>query len=425
MATTGSNLADRIRIARESCGITQDAVAKAIGLSRPTVVQIEQGNRPVSSIELQKLAVLFGRDLRDFFREEFSPEAAIVALFRAETEAPDHEEVVSRLRECMVLGRELTNLEQLLGIARDLAGVAQYPLPRANKKWDAIQQGERIADEERRRLGLGSAPAPDMVELLETQGVRTAVIDLPTDVSGLTISDGQVGLFIVANAVHHILRRRFSFAHEYAHVLVDRDRSVLISRSSQKSDLIEIRANAFAAAFLMPREGVQQFVASLGKGRPSRAYADVFDETDAVSVEARSEPHSQDLQLYDVAQLAHHFGVSRLSALYRFQNLRLINDAELARMKRDDDAGKGRELASLLGLPDPDHEAARNEFRHRFLGLGLEAFRRRLITRSKLVELGALVARDATAVDQLIEQGGIGEELDDDAADAPFLFPGK
>ena len=57
--------------------MTQDAVAKALGVSRPTVVQIEQGNRAVSSIEIQKLAFLFGRDLRDFFRDEFSPEDAI------------------------------------------------------------------------------------------------------------------------------------------------------------------------------------------------------------------------------------------------------------------------------------------------------------------------------------------------------------
>jgi Zn-dependent peptidase ImmA (M78 family)/DNA-binding XRE family transcriptional regulator len=405
--------------------MTQDSVAKAVGMSRPTVVQIEQGNRPVSSIELQKLAVLFGRDLRDFLREEFNPEAAIVALFRAEKDAPDHDEVVNRLRECMALGRELTNLEQLLGIARDLAGVPQYPLPKATKKWDAIQQGERIAHEERRRLGLGPGPAPDMVEVLETQGVRTAVVNLPADVSGLTISDDQVRVFIVANGAHYIFRRRFSFAHEYAHVLVDRERSGLISRSSQNNDLIEIRANAFAAAFLMPREGVRQFITNLGKGRPSRVYADVFDEAEPVSVEARAEPRSQNLQLYDVVQLAHHFGVSRLSALYRLQNLRLITEAELARMKADDEAGKGRELAILLGLPDPDHDAARNEFRHRFLGLGLEAFRRHLITRAKLVELGAMVDRDASAVDRLIEQGGIGAESEGDSEAPAVLLPSE
>ena len=271
-----------------------------------------------------------------------------------------------------------------------------------------------------RRAGHGAAP--DMVELLETQGVRTAVVDLPPDVSGLTLSDGQVGLFIVANAAHHAWRRRFSFAHEYAHVLVDRDRSGLISRSSQKNDLPEIRANAFAAAFLMPREGVRQFVTGLGKGRASRAYADVFDDADAIAVEGRSEPHSQDFQVYDLVQIAHHFGVSRVSALYRLQNLRLIAEEEFARLKESDDAGHGRKVADLLGLPDPD-PAVRNEFRHRFVGLGLEAYRRHQITRGKLVELGAMVDLDAQATNQLIEQGGLGDDSDD--SEPRVLLPGK
>ena len=305
--------------------------------------------------------------------------------------------------------------------------VAPHSLVRTppQKKWDAIQQGERVADEERRRLGMGMAPAPDMVELLETQGVRTAVVDLPPDVSGLTLSEGQVGLFIVANSVHHIWRRRFSFAHEYAHVLVDRERSGLISRSSQKNDFTEIRANSFAAAFLMPREGVRQFVTGLGKGRASRAYADVFDDSEAVAVEGRSEPHSQDVQLYDVVQIAHHFGVSRLSALYRLQNLRLITEEELARMKASDDTGQGQAMAALLGLPDPDHQAVRNEFRHRFVGLGLEAFRRGQITRAKLLELGAMVALAAGDIDKLIVQGGIGDGGADDDGEPVVLLPGE
>jgi Zn-dependent peptidase ImmA (M78 family) len=385
---------------------------------------MEQGNRSVSSLELQQLAFLFGRDMRDFFREEFRAEDAIVALFRAEAEAADHDGVLQRLRECIALGRELTNLEQLLGITRDLAAVAHYPLPTPQKKWDAIQQGERVADEERRRLGLGTAPVPDLVELLETQGVRTAVVELPADVSGLTISDGQVGLFTVANATHHVWRRRFSFAHEYSHVLIDRERSGLISRGSRKNDLPEIRANSFAAAFLMPREGVRQFVAGLGKGRPSRAYADVFDDSEAVAVEGRSEPHSQDLQLYDVVQIAHHFGVSRVSALYRLQNLRLISGEEFTRLRAEDDAGRGRQLAALLELPDPDHEAVRNEFRHRFIGLGLEAYRRRHITRGKLRQLGTMVGLASEAVDQLIERAGLDDGEPDDEG-PPVLLPGE
>ena len=137
--------------------------------------------------------------------------------------------------------------------------------------------------------------------------MRTGIVKLPEDVSGLTLSDRNIGLFVVGNRAHHHLRRRFSFAHEYAHVVVDRDRAGLVSRTTDRDDLVEVRANAFAAGFLMPEEGVRQFIAGLGKGKPSRAYAEVFDEAGSVNVEGRSGPGTQAVQLYDVVQIAHHF----------------------------------------------------------------------------------------------------------------------
>jgi hypothetical protein len=154
-------------------------------------------------------------------------------------------------------------------------------------------------------------------------------------------------------------------------------------------------------------------VAGLGKGKPSRVYTEVFDEADSVNVEGRSEPGSQTLQLYDVVLLAHHFGASRLSALYRLRNLRLVSEAEFETLKAQDDAGKGSQLAKLLGLPEPDHAEIRNEFQHRFLGLALEAFRREEISRGKLKELAALAEITDDDFDQLVEGAGI------DASDSP------
>ena len=94
--------------------------------------------------------------------------------------------------------------------------------------------------------------------------------------------------------------KRFSFAHEYCHVLLDRDTHGRISRGSERDDLREVRANAFAAAILMPDEGVLDAAELLGKGRPSRQAATVFDEEEAIAVESRTEPGSQDIQYYDV-----------------------------------------------------------------------------------------------------------------------------
>ena len=103
----------------------------------------------------------------------------------------------------------------------------------------------------------------------------------------------------------------------------------------------------------MPEEGVRQFVTGLGKGRPSRSRAEVFDEAGSLVVEGRTEPGSQSIQLYDLVQAAHHFEVSRLMALFRLRNLRLLSDAEFNGLKVMDEKGAGREMAEAMGLDDP------------------------------------------------------------------------
>jgi Zn-dependent peptidase ImmA (M78 family)/DNA-binding XRE family transcriptional regulator len=403
---TPAELGRRLKAARDSCGLTQDDVAAELELSRSTVAQIELGNRGVSGIELGKLAYLFGRDMREFLAAEYQDADPLGALFRSEAEVSGSDVVVRKLRECVALGRELTNLERLVGIDRDVSIAASYQLAAPRSRWESIEQGVRIADEERRRLGCGTGPAPDLGELLETQGVRTALVKLPDDVSGLTISDERIGLFVVANEEHHVRRRRFSLAHEYAHVLLDRARFGMVSRGSRRDDLIEVRANSFAACFLMPTEGVHQFIATLGKGRPTRMQLDVFDGAQPVPAETRTDPSSQAIQVYDLVQLAHHFGVSRLTALYRLKNLRLLKQTEFESLRTADEQ-RGDAVARALRLEEPDHEALRSAFRHRFLGLALEAFRREQITRAKLEELAAMIGVSRLELTALLEETGL------------------
>jgi Zn-dependent peptidase ImmA (M78 family) len=236
--------------------------------------------------------------------------------------------------------------------------------------------------------------------------VRTALVKLPDDVSGLTISDERIGLFVVANEGQHVWRRRFSFAHEYSHVLLDRARFGMVSRGSRRDDLIEVRANSFGACFLMPAEGVHQFIATLGKGRPTGMQLDIFDGAQPLPAETRTDPSSQEIQIYDLVQLAHYFGVSRLTALYRLKNLRVLKQAEFESLRAADEQ-RGDAVARALRLEEPDHEALRSAFRHRFLGLALEAFRREEITRAKLEELAAMVGVSKLELTALLEETGL------------------
>jgi len=410
-------LGRRIRRAREACAMTQEEVAERLGVSRAIVVQIEQGKRAVSGLELQQFAYLFARDIREFLEDNFAEDDVVHALFRSHEDVGE-DGVKQALRDCIALGHELTSLEDLLGISRATVTVATYSHAIPRTRWEAIQVGEHVAAEERRRLGLGSAPLGDVSSLLEAQGIRTGTVAMPETVSGLMISHPKVGPFIVVNETHPAVRRRFSWCHEYAHVLLDTDTVGLVSRDKDRDDLREVRANSFAANFLMPEEGVRQLIASFGKGAESRVHAEIFDEAGVVPIDSRAEPGTQEIQLYDVIQLAHLYGVSPLSALYRLRNLRLLSESEFERLKKMDSEGRSRTIGNLLGYPQLESIEQRGEFQRRFLSLGLEALRRDKISQSKFFELAERVSAPRFVAQGLLENAGI-----DDGEAQTVLLP--
>lgn len=52
-------MAVRLREAREYVGLSQEDVAQALGVSRPSITNIETGNRKVEAVELDRLATLY------------------------------------------------------------------------------------------------------------------------------------------------------------------------------------------------------------------------------------------------------------------------------------------------------------------------------------------------------------------------------
>jgi Zn-dependent peptidase ImmA (M78 family) len=102
--------------------------------------------------------------------------------------------------------------------------------------------------------GLGDAPITDMRELIVMQGIWAAGAKLPDEISGLFFAGTPAsGRFILVNHEQVRARKRFSYAHEYAHAILDHKRVATVTSKSNATEFIEKRANAFAAAFLMPR----------------------------------------------------------------------------------------------------------------------------------------------------------------------------
>ncbi len=81
---------------------------------------------------------------------------------------------------------------------------------------------------ERSRLDLGTSPVWELPEILQAQGVRVTEEALPEGVSGAFLYGKDLGPLIIVNENEHRVRRLFSYAHEYAHALLDRARNVLV-----------------------------------------------------------------------------------------------------------------------------------------------------------------------------------------------------
>ncbi|MBL0178923.1 MAG: ImmA/IrrE family metallo-endopeptidase [Gemmatimonadetes bacterium] len=407
-------LGQRLRSAREAVGLTQESSAAALELSRPAISELEAGRRRVSSLELARLAQLYGREATELLAPAFSEADPLRALFRAQPSLELNDELRQILLAWRHRARALTDLEAKLELPRRLCTAGQYPGNALSSRWDAIQQGERLAEEERARLGLGRAPAPELPMLLESQGVRTALVPLPDDISGLTLQERAQDLMILVNAGHATTRHRFSFAHEYAHVLIDRERGSIVSRAGDRDELIEMRANSFAAGFLMPPDGVIEFVRELGKGRGSRDSAMVFDESlgSPLRVEGRAAPGSQDLQTYDAELAARYFGVSRIAMIYRFKTLGLIKQPHLEALRAAEELRWQVEIEQEKQQPRASSSDL-TAFQQRFRTTALEAYRREIISRGKLVELGHLIElREVAMAALLADAASMDQEAD-------------
>src|SRR6266545_2011755 len=386
VALDKEELGRRLKKSREAVGLTQEDVAAQIGISRGALAQFEAGAKAPNSLHLVGLASVYRRELGDLLAEQFDEAARdpLTALFRADAELASDRERAMAVAECVKLSREYTNLETLLGIDQDRVYDVTYNTPPMRTRWDAIRQGERLAESERARLRLGDDPLPNLAQLLEAQGVRFMEMSLSESISGLFLGNAKYGPSIIVNDDHPPRRRVFSCAHEYCHVLVDRHRGGLVSGTENRDELTEVRANAFAATFLMPEAAVRAFVRRFGKGEQSRSELRAYDETAVVEAQRRREAHSQDMQVYDVAHLAHHFGVSYEMALYRLLNLKLVTEEERATLVQQKEGAAS--IMRFLG-PEPDAANLPKPFRHQLALLAVEALRREVISRAKLREI--------------------------------------
>jgi len=216
----------------------------------------------------------------------------------------------------------------VLGVpSRDAAQVRHYP-PVAGKDTNT---GAKRAREARAALGLSpTGPIPCILTTIEVDAATPVVIcRLPDGIAGC-VTPTDDGPIVWVNGTQFPARQRFTLAHELGHIRCGHDGRLAVDTfetlSGVTTDSREIQANAFAAEFLAPAEGVRAMVTA--------------------------EP-----TLETIVQVAARFGLSTIAALYRLNTLGLTR--RYKRLKDEIDGGLHDEVWDRLAPPELDDAIAR------------------------------------------------------------------
>lgn len=251
---------DRLREAREARGWSLTQLADLVGKSKQAIAQFE--NR--QSTPSPDLYLALTRALRvppSFFeRDPLKPDLNPI-FFRKLKSARD--------RDVLMASRRLTWLQHTIDCMEKYVEFPTVCLPEVLIKSDpkdiTVEDIEDAAAQTRRFWQLGQGAISSVVKLLENQGcivVRDGLGVPAIDAFSqwqymkhrpiVALSREDEGVFF---------REQASAAHELGHLLLHRniDKRFTV-RECPEHDLIEIQANRFAGAFLLPEAAFKQSV---------------------------------------------------------------------------------------------------------------------------------------------------------------------
>ena len=235
-------LGQRLSEARDLAGMTQESVARAVGLDRSAIVLLEKGQRNLKVPELVQIAKVLGRPLSYFVEP---PIPAAVSRRSAPHSAHDSTRALD------------VELEQF---ATDTRGLLAQGLISPSDRTEGTrvprthQEAESFAAGLRRQVGLDSDPIVDLGRTCESFGLYSLAASFGTTGPDggcveVATAGGVVGVAVL-NGDARSGRRRMTLAHELGHWLFGD------AYDTQASLQSEQMINSFAIHFLAPRPGV-------------------------------------------------------------------------------------------------------------------------------------------------------------------------
>ncbi len=366
---TKTELADRLRKAREAVGLSIGEAATRLGFGNyQTLTNIEKGEREVKASELTQFAKTYFCSLNSLLMGEDIPQPAVHFLWRrapSERKAEIEASIKQRFEEYHLL-------EKLLGLAEEGSGVMISVLPADIR---TAYQVDALATKVSNLLNLGSRPALSLQKVME-QMLRTKILFVKLSEFGSAASTvhPEFGAAIVVNSEEAPWRINFTLAHELFHIITWNTFSPSdLEQSEALFKDIEKKAERFASTLLLPESVVRE------------------------ELNARINEHR--LSFSDIVDVARDFGVSTQALLYRMANMHLIEWDKANALARNDELM----MIDRRIRRDVDYEAPSSE---RFMLLAVKCLRKGLISRGKFSELLDINRAD---IDEFLEYQGLSE----------------
>ena len=232
---------NRIRQAREFCGMTQNELAEKSGLRQSAIAQIEAGAYTPSDAAIQAIAIPTGFEMA-FFKQDKPPAEFPIGSFLYRSQAGVSARDKARAHRTAQLMFEIAQL------MRSRLQAIPVLLPRTS---EPPQIAAQIA-----RTSLGFSPEstiPDLINAVERAGVM--VLNLPTEIKGLDGFSAWVGVshdvpIMCLVAGKRGYRQRFTVAEEICHLIKHTPLRCTVKEADEE-------AHRFAGELLLPEEVVR------------------------------------------------------------------------------------------------------------------------------------------------------------------------
>jgi transcriptional regulator with XRE-family HTH domain/Zn-dependent peptidase ImmA (M78 family) len=343
----------KIRKLREGLGLTQEELANSVGLSSEFISLLELGRRSPSLESLSRIANFLDKKISFFLLEK-------VESFDSLIKGDKFDGKTKRLmRSFRKYCDDYLYLEEVTGRQSDLAPL--YTHVRA----------EKMAAQERRRLGIGEGVIPQVFSLLEHGGLHIWRHPIPEDIhiAGMFVFlDYKQSAFALVNSNQSFHQQILTATHEYGHYLKDRfDGPIIDNPDIFIEDYItlyhgrEKYAQTFAFHFLLPPERLKDLI--------------------------EKDLRSKQLDLEDVLYIRRCYNMNFLAMLQMLKKLDYISLGQLKEFQKLD--WEQREMALFGSRRDSISQKSRGHslLSPRFISLVLDAFRLKKISADRAAQL--------------------------------------